>query len=251
LVHPDDREKKIAYARMVLDGLQSTYRMEQRYVRHGDHVWVQLWCSLVRDSDGEPLYFIKTAEDITHRRALTAELVHKATHDPLTGLPNRGLLSDRLSQALARISRGGEVVALAIDLDGFKSVNDTYGHAAGDEVLVEVANRLHASVRASDTVCRLGGDEFLVICEDLSGGGVARDLAQRIVAAARQPVRLRQGGAVAVGASIGVAVSSRADEAPERLLQAADEALYTAKRKGRGRVELTEITLPAGQPLEA
>jgi diguanylate cyclase (GGDEF)-like protein/PAS domain S-box-containing protein len=162
----------------------------------------------------------------------------EALHDPLTHLPNRTLALDRIAQALARRRREGiDVVIFALDVDRFKMINDSFGHAAGDEVLLTVAPRLIAAVRPSDTVARLGGDEFVVICIGVDAAGQATEVAERLSAAARQSLTL-EGGEHSVTVSIGVTVSASPQDTPGSLLRDADVAMYRAKERGRGRYEL-------------
>jgi diguanylate cyclase (GGDEF)-like protein len=162
---------------------------------------------------------------------------HAALHDPLTGLPNRTLLLDRIEQALRRREREGTTVAvLVIDVDRFKLINDSLGHARGDALLRVLAPRLREAARAGDTVGRLGGDEFVVVCESLDGPEQADALAERIGRAINQPVVLRSGEHV-MTASIGVAVANCPDATAELLLRDADIAMYRAKDLGRGRYE--------------
>lgn len=174
------------------------------------------------------------SRDITERRALEAQLTHLAMHDPLTGLPNRRLLSDRLDVALARAARAQTPVGLFfIDLDGFKAINDEFGHEAGDHVLVAMAERLTQCVRPGDTVCRLGGDEFCVLCEHVTDDDGAHDVAARLLAQTDEPIE-HEGNSLSVTMSIGAVVATRAPEGgPERLLQQADTAMYEAKRRGK------------------
>ena len=177
------------------------------------------------------------------RQRAERRLARLAMRDALTGLPNRILFADRLEQALARASRApadGECVALMfLDLDGFKGVNDNYGHAAGDELLVQVARRLRAELRASDTVARLGGDEFTVLCEGVADDAAAMALAARIGAAIAKPYLLDDGRAD-VSAAIGVAVARPGGEDPAELLRRADAAMYEAKRAGQGLTSLAD-----------
>jgi len=177
------------------------------------------------------------------RNLIEAEVRHRALHDPLTGLPNRALALDRLEGALARRRRDGRAVAVLLaDLDQFKLVNDSLGHAAGDELLVALAPRLHDAVRPSDTVARLGGDEFLVVCEQLDGAHEAIRVAERVAQAINQPIVLAEGEHF-VTASIGIAVAESAGALPEDLLRDADAAMYRAKERGRGRYELFDDVL--------
>jgi diguanylate cyclase (GGDEF)-like protein len=174
---------------------------------------------------------------------LREQLVHQAFHDPLTGLANRALLADRAQHALARSARRGETTAgLLLDLDGLKTVNDSLGHAAGDEVLAEVANRLRSTLRETDTAARLGGDEFAVLLEDLENPLTqACAIAQRILDVLLAPVLLGP-REVFVSASIGIALSS-GTTAFDELLSQADTAMYAAKRNGKARYSVFEPTL--------
>jgi diguanylate cyclase (GGDEF)-like protein/PAS domain S-box-containing protein len=163
---------------------------------------------------------------------------HEALHDPLTRLPNRTLALDRIAQALARRSREGiDVVVFVLDIDRFKMINDSFGHAAGDEVLLAVAPRLTAAVRPTDTVARLGGDEFVVICLGVDAARQATEVAERLSAAAHRSLVL-DNSEHCVTVSIGITVSASADDTPGSLLRDADTAMYRAKERGRGRYEL-------------
>ncbi len=162
-----------------------------------------------------------------------SELEHRASHDPLTDLPNRALFADRLSSALSRSRRLRRPVAvLFVDLDDFKAVNDSLGHAAGDQLLVAVAGRLRTCMRPQDSVSRLGGDEFTVLLEGVSGEDEAATVARRIADGLRAPFSL-EGREMLVGASIGVALSASPMDRPEDILREADSAMYRAKRRGR------------------
>lgn len=172
--------------------------------------------------------------DVTQRRRLEARLVHDAFHDPLTGLPNRALFRDRVEHALARLVRTGDGVAvLFLDLDDFKAVNDTLGHAAGDRALVAVSERLREATRSYDTVARLGGDEFAILLEELSDEAEALDVVSRILAALQVPLRI-DGRDMIVAGSIGVAHAVQSDGA-DILLRNADVAMYDAKESGKAR----------------
>lgn len=161
---------------------------------------------------------------------------HMALHDALTGLPNRVLLEDRIDMALARMNREeGGLALLFVDLDGFKRVNDTLGHAMGDRLLETIARRVRAVLRESDTLARWGGDEFVVLLEADAPCEAARAVAEKMLQAVRQPVQLG-GETVTVSASIGVACAPRDGRDAQTLLRRADEALYEAKEAGRDRV---------------
>ncbi|MFC7534197.1 diguanylate cyclase domain-containing protein [Actinoplanes sp. GCM10030250] len=169
-------------------------------------------------------------ESLDERDALAARLRHHAFHDGLTGLPNRSLYAERLDAAL---QAGGPVVAMLIDLDDFKQVNDEWGHGAGDSLLREVAQRLRACVRATDTVARIGGDEFAVLLSPESAGD-ASAIAARMVRVVESPVAVPGAGSARVGASVGIAVSSALTKDGDDLLREADHAMYAVKRDGKG-----------------
>ncbi len=178
------------------------------------------------------------------REELQEHLAHQASHDSLTGLPNRAQAMRLISGALSRAQRTGGIVGLLfVDLDGFKAINDTLGHGAGDEVLRTTARRMESAVRAGNMVARLGGDEFVVLLEPLDSDIAAVRVADRLVATVSEPVTLQSGRLVRVGASIGVAISQDAGVDPDMLLHEADVAVYRAKDAGRGRSEVFDSSL--------
>ena len=185
---------------------------------------------------------VVTARDVTERRALEDQLAYQAFHDSLTGLANRALFSERIAHALARGVRRQNVIAvLFIDLDDFKTVNDSLGHAAGDELLVAVAERIRASIRPEDTCARLGGDEFAVMVESISDPEGAVAVARRILGTMSKPLTVR-GAEVAVQGSIGIALGS-GDQTASELMRSADLAMYRAKSEGKGRYALYEPSM--------
>ncbi len=222
----------------------SPFTAEGRMVRaDGTSVWVANSTSAVIDPEsGRAIEYRTSVRDITERKRLEAELVRQALHDPLTGLANRMLLQSRLLDATTHDERtepdsaAAEVAVLLLDLDGFKEVNDTYGHAIGDEVLRVVAARLSALTRPSDTLARTGGDEFVVLCPATDSTGAVL-IGERCVAAISQPMIIN-GITVRLGASVGVAHHTGAGADPDSLLLDADGAMYTAKQRGRGQVAL-------------
>jgi diguanylate cyclase (GGDEF)-like protein/PAS domain S-box-containing protein len=197
---------------------------------------------------GRPRFVIGVCEDVTDRRASEARIAHMAHHDGLTDLPNRYLFGDRLASALARLGDASEALAVHyIDLDGFKAVNDTWGHATGDRLLQAVAGRLRGALRGCDTAARFGGDEFAVLQAPIADAEEAARLAERLIVAlgARYAV---DGRDLAVSASIGIAVARPHDADIAGLLERADIALYRAKREGRDTYRFAGPTPDAAAP---
>jgi diguanylate cyclase (GGDEF)-like protein/PAS domain S-box-containing protein len=187
--------------------------------------------------NGKMIGAVAVFRDVTEAHKHTAQLAFQANHDILTGLPNRNLLRDRLHHAIAHAQRSGQQLAvLFLDLDHFKTINDSLGHAAGDDLLKIVATRLKTSVRETDTVARLGGDEFVVLLEYLDHEEVAITVAQKILKALAQPFRLEK-HEYSVTTSIGVALFPNDGEDPETLLENADTAMYRAKAEGRNKAK--------------
>ncbi|HEX7220893.1 MAG TPA: diguanylate cyclase [Burkholderiales bacterium] len=240
LLHPDDVEPLRRVSLEVMKGTRPWYALEHRVrTASGDWRWI-LSRGRVTERDpasGRALRMIGTNLDITDRRRMEEALQSVAQSDPLTGLANRLLFQDRLRQALARARRAGSSVALLyLDLDRFKEVNDSLGHAAGDILLKDFAARLRAGVRATDTVARFGGDEFVILLEDVKDRGHAIRVAEKIVAEARQPLMV-EGRELVATASIGVAFGE-GNAVEEELLRRADAALYEAKNAGRDRYRI-------------
>ncbi|MFN8105007.1 MAG: EAL domain-containing protein [Acidimicrobiia bacterium] len=209
-------------------------------VRHRDGTrrWIENRATPVLDAAGRIVAIEGIARDVTERKETEDRLAHQATHDPLTDLPNRTLLIDRIDQALARSRRSGQPIALLfLDLDHFKAVNDDCGHAAGDQMLAAVAGRLRHTLRPGDTVARLGGDEFVLCCDEVANTEEALAIAARVREVLGSPFRLEgsKRPEAHTTASIGV-VLSRPDDTPQSLLRAADLAMYRAKQAGRDRV---------------
>ena len=185
------------------------------------------------------------------QKASEEQAKHLAFHDTLTGLPNLRLLNDRLSQAIGAGARHGETFAvLFLDLDGFKAVNDTFGHDVGDDLLKEVADRLKGQVRAEDTVARLGGDEFVVAIRHIKGAEDAAHVAGKIIASIASPYEL-DGNQIRISTSVGISMYTSRDATAEDLIKAADDALYSAKRAGKNRYEFAAAGVeaaPASRP---
>lgn len=204
--------------------------------RKDGQIYVQrVTISLLKDESGMPMNYVGVFSDITDEKMEEDRLRHRASHDPLTGLPNRMLLQDRLEQnlAVARRQQGG-LALLYIDLDGFKPVNDTLGHLAGDQLLQGVAQRFQACVRESDTVARLGGDEFVILLTGLAveSGETSAQIAGKILETLEEPFDLK-GCPARVGASIGIALYPQDAATAQELMADADAAMYAAKRAGR------------------
>jgi diguanylate cyclase (GGDEF)-like protein/PAS domain S-box-containing protein len=208
--------------------------------KDGSRVWVAIAVSLVRGASGEPRYFVSVIQDISEAKRAAAALRESeeqfrqlAHYDTLTNLPNRALFYDRLKQTLALAKRNSWTVGVMLaDLDHFKSVNDTRGHAVGDKLLLQVAERLAKSVRASDTVARLGGDEFAVVLSRLSAPGDVTLVAQKIIAAFQAPFQV-EGRPLLATLSMGAAVYPDDGTDQDALMNNADAAMYRSKEAGR------------------
>jgi diguanylate cyclase (GGDEF)-like protein/PAS domain S-box-containing protein len=242
--HPDDVELIEAHLERARAGLEDSFQLEQRYVhKSGATIWCQISSAAVRDETGQLRYWISQFQDITARKELEVQLSYQALHDGLTGLPNRSLMLDRLSQTIATARRNGnQLGVLLLDLDNFKLINDSLGHATGDEVLVRVAQRLQETVREGDTVARFGGDEFVIILGQVNDASNALEVAERILAVFSSPLEVA-GRDLMMTPSIGIVVS-RADEYDRHdLLRHADHAMYRAKAQGRAGYNLFDAAM--------
>ena len=241
-VSPDDVDE-LQRAMAELPRGRHAARLEVRLV-HADGTarWGLLAASWLAGAAGVPARIVAQVENITERKDAEARMSHLATHDGLTGLPNRSLLRARLEGAL---ERGERVGLLFLDLDRFKIVNDGLGHAAGDELLCTVADRLRQVLRPGDTAARIGGDEFVLLCHDVASEDDLVRVGVRVLAALRPPVRLEGGSDVTVGSSVGAALA-RAGDTADTLLRDADAAMYAAKSAGGRRVQMFTPSLHAG-----
>lgn len=205
--------------------------------KNGEIYVESLTISAIKNEDDITTAYVGIFSDITSIKEGQELLASLAYHDALTKLPNRILLTDRMEQAISLASRRDYLVAVCyLDLDGFKPVNDTYGHQVGDLLLVEVARRLSESVRATDTVCRLGGDEFVLLLTSLTTVGELEEVLSRLAKSVSSPYRIGDNEAATVTASIGVTLYPLDSEDPETLLHHADQAMYAAKRSGANRI---------------
>ncbi|MDR3321143.1 MAG: sensor domain-containing diguanylate cyclase, partial [Synergistaceae bacterium] len=219
-----DNERRL-YTEFRIKGGDSKYR------------WIGASYMLLHDGDGEPYRFVGACEDIQERREREEFIRLQATHDQLTGLPNRYLYNDRLLQQMVMAKRNNTSLIFVVwDLDGFKQVNDTYGHLAGDALLVNVARIMRSCLRETDTLARFGGDEFVMLLASASGSEeeVSRQTTSRILDSLKSPIDLGD-ASVRIGASCGVSFFPRHTSEQEELFNLADKALYIAKRTGKNR----------------
>ena len=236
--HPDDVDAMLVALDEHLGGATSHYTGQYRTrLGNGNWRWILARGRVVeRGPGGQPLRIVGTVADIDARKLQEDEIRHQAHHDMLTGLPNRLLFGDRLRQALLAAQREGHKLAVIFfDLDKFKPVNDTWGHAVGDVLLQQVATRVSGALRASDTLARIGGDEFVVLLPRIGAAPDARRVAEEILAALNRPFVL-EAATLHISGSLGVAVYPDSGLDADALLHHADQAMYDAKLGGRGRV---------------
>ncbi|CAM5390994.1 GGDEF domain-containing protein [Streptomyces spiroverticillatus] len=238
--HPEDSAQVWRMYDELVRGERDHYRSEKAFYRgDGTVLWTNLTVSLLRDADGRPQYQLALMEDTTERRLLNLRLRYEATHDALTGLPNRTLFFERLEKALAA-SDNARFGLCYLDLDGFKAVNDSLGHSAGDRLLVEVADRLQACATApGEMVARLGGDEFVALTTGATTRADVDDLAARILSALATPIHL-EGREITVRGSIGIVEGPAGERGPADVLRSADITMYRAKSAGGNRFEFAD-----------
>ncbi len=244
LVHPQDRQRFWQALEAVRFSSSIDAPLDMA-VAHADGSWRQIEAVVGNLLDSDSVGgIVLNARDVTDRRELERQLAYQAFHDPLTGLPNRALFMDRLEHALTKAERNRSGLAvLFIDVDRFKTINDSLGHSAGDELLAVTGDRLVAALyKPYDTVARFGGDEFAVLLEDVTFAEDAAAVAARIVKACESPLTL-QGSEVTASVSVGLAHSRGSDQTSAEILRAADIALYQAKRSGRGQYTIFDPKL--------
>ncbi|MFM9692804.1 putative bifunctional diguanylate cyclase/phosphodiesterase [Streptomyces europaeiscabiei] len=243
--HPEDAPQVWRLYEELVRGDREHYHTEKAFHRpDGTVLWTNLTVSLLRDADGRPQYQLALMEDTTERRLLNLRLRYEATHDALTGLPNRTLFFERLEKALA--AGDGQRFGLCyLDLDGFKTINDSLGHAAGDRLLVEVADRLQSCATApGEMVARLGGDEFVALTTGTDTEREVDELADRIMNALVTPVRI-EGRELLVRGSIGIVEGPAGERGPAEVLRSADITMYRAKSAGGNRYEMADAEADA------
>ena len=235
-IHPSDLSRTLDALDAHLRGESPHYAVEHRLrCKDGSYKWVQHRGKAIdRDADGRALRLIGVQADISERKAQEAKIEELATRDTLTGLPNRLLLTDRLERALINARRKGDLMAIFfVDLDRFKTINDSLGHQVGDQLLKQVGERLLGAVRKGDTVARLGGDEFVLIFEGLKSSAEAEHLAQKLLAAVAQPYQA-SGHGLNTSGSVGISIYPTDASDVHTLLRNADTAMYHAKEQGPG-----------------
>lgn len=244
-IHPEDFESVKTLLVAHLEGITSDFEGEYRMLhRDGSYRWMLCRGLAVYANNGKVARIAGSLTDITSRKRTEKQLLHDALHDALTDLPNRALFMDRLERSLERHKRNTNYLfaVLFLDLDRFKIVNDSLGHVVGNHLLVEIARRLQACIRAEDTVARLGGDEFVILLEAIDCPSDATRVAERIQQDLTQPVHFN-GHEMFVTVSIGIALTSKEYEQPEEILRDADTAMYRAKALGKSRYELFDTSM--------
>jgi diguanylate cyclase (GGDEF)-like protein/PAS domain S-box-containing protein len=244
--HPDDRLATDEDRGKLDAGEIDSFKAEKRYLRRdGTPIWVRLTVAAKRRSDGRTLHHISIVEDISDQRAAEARIQYLATHDEMTGLVNRTLFGEFLERAIARCHRPGRRFAIMfVDLDRFKVINDSLGHESGDALLKVIASRLRASLRSSDVVARFGGDEFVLLVEDVNDRAAVEVVARTLLTAVLQPVQIAE-QECRITASIGIALCPDDAQEAEALLKHADLAMYHAKEQGKNGFQYFSPTLGA------
>ena len=244
-VHHDDLERLQKNLAATIQGGGEHFENQHRlWHQDGTYRWMLSRGVPVRDESGQVIRIVGTLTDITHRKETEEQLVYEAFHDPLTGLPNRALFTNRLMRAISKSRQLDDYLfaVLFLDLDRFKLINDSLGHLAGDELLVGISERLKECVRSADTVARMGGDEFTILLEDLKAQEDALVVAQRIQDSLTEPFYICRQDLFA-STSIGIVPGHSRYEGPEDLLRDADTAMYQAKERGKARYEVFNVEM--------
>jgi diguanylate cyclase (GGDEF)-like protein/PAS domain S-box-containing protein len=232
ITHPDDRESDMINIARLINAELADYEVEKRYIRKdGQSVWVHVSVTVVRDAYGKPVRAAGVVQDITARKEAEERIQHLADHDELTDLPNRRLFCDLIHFNLAQARRNKTKFAiLFLDLDRFKQINDTLGHEAGDEVLKAAGVRLRSTIRESDIIARVGGDEFTILLSDMAHVDAITEVARKIMDSFRLPLMVVP-HEIVVTPSIGISIYPDDGEDIDSLLRNADMAMYQAKRR--------------------
>lgn len=247
LSHPQDLQAERDQLQRLYDGHQNHFSLEKRYVRaDGNVVWAVLDVGLVRYAGGAPDHYVVQVRDSTDDRMHSELLAHRAMHDPLTGLANRTLLHDVLQQVLEQPDAHGRAGVIAVDLDGFKGLNDRFGHATGDNALVHVAGVLRSATAGRGTVARIGGDEFVIVVQDEDCSKALFEIAGAVHTGLKQPLQVKR-HVITMNASLGIAMADETtmDGGAPALLSAADAAMYRAKSLGKSRTEVFDPSMRA------
>lgn len=241
VAHEEDSALSADFIEQAKIGALNDAVFEKRYrQKNGEISYAQVSYSAIRDENAQVSYFVAYVQDIAELKEREFVASYRASHDTLTGLPNRTLLSDRLDMALARSARLSTMgVVMFIDLDGFKCVNDTYGHETGDNLLLQVASRIKAAVRDSDTVARVGGDEFVVIIDGIATSNDGLAVGRKILQGLSGDFSVGD-STLNIGASIGMSIFPKNSMDPMELQRMADEAMYRVKKNGKNRCEYYE-----------
>ena len=244
--HPDDVNATDGMRDQLRRGEIDSFKMEKRYLhRDGGSIWVALTVAVRRDAAGRRLYDVSIVEDISSRKLAEQQVQYLATHDGLTGLPNRAMFVQLLALASESAKRrGSKIAVLFIDLDRFKTINDSLGHDAGDALLREMAVRFRECLRSSDIVARLGGDEFVVVLQDVCDQSQVSTVARHILSVAMRPVQINR-QECRVTASVGICLHPQSDQDDHAVLKNADLAMYVAKEEGKNRYQFYSSSLCA------
>ncbi|MBL8520706.1 MAG: PAS domain-containing protein [Betaproteobacteria bacterium] len=244
-VEGDCEQATAVMERLIKHGDPRASSLHRNYRKDGRVIWCEWYNSCLRDERGQLVSVLSLAQDVTTRVLAEERLVHQATHDSLTGLPNRAMLQDRLRLSISRARRGGQrVAAMFIDLDRFKDVNDTLGHRIGDELLREMAQRLARVVRDTDLLVRLSGDEFMVVLEQIEDLEAPRVVASKLLDEVRKPSRI-EGHDIHISGSVGISLFPDDAEDAESLMKNADMAMYRAKEQGKNTFQVFSADLAA------
>lgn len=243
--YPDDLTSDLILKQKILNGEINNYGKEKRYLaKDGKIIYTILKVTVLRNSQGQPTQFIKQIVDISERKQIEEQLLHDALHDKLTGLPNRVLFIERLTQALARYQKHPDELCavLFLDLDQFKKINESLGHEFGNELLIEIAQKIRSYLPLNYTLARLGGDEFIILLNDLKSESEGIEIAEKILEICNTPFKLK-GNEIFTSVSIGIAFSSDRYSNPEDMLRDADLTLYQGKDTGRNCYHVFDKTM--------